>query len=82
MLRVSAERESLLDAVRKERQVAQDRLRTTMTALESLRLDMLKLSADNSEGELTSQLEQVREVQRRVDAAMDVRRLLNASTPT
>jgi hypothetical protein len=82
MLRQSAERESLLDAVRQERQVAQDRLRTTMTALESLRLDMLQLASDQTDGDLTSQLEQVREVQRRVDAAMDVRRLLNATTPT
>ena len=82
VLRASAERESVLDAVRQEREVAQDRLRTAMTALESLRLDVLKLSADQSDGDLTSQLEQVREVQRRVDAAMDVRRLLNPSTPT
>jgi hypothetical protein len=52
-----------------------------MTALECLRLDVLQVGADRSDSGLTDQLEQVRDVQRRVDAARDVRQLLRTPTP-
>ena len=52
-----------------------------MAALESLRLDMLQL-ADRSLTGLTAELEPVRDIQRRVDAANKVRGLLHAMTPT
>jgi serine/threonine-protein kinase len=79
--RDSIERASSLDAVRRERETVQGRLQTTMAALESLRLDVLQLGADHTDGELTKQLERVREVHRRMDAASDVRRLLREVTP-
>ncbi|MEQ1693161.1 MAG: serine/threonine-protein kinase [Gemmatimonas sp.] len=83
MLRDSASRAEALDAARRDREAVQGRLQTTMAALESLRLDVMRLSADVSDGDLTTQLERQREVQRRVDAAMDVRRILRpVSTPT
>ena len=82
VLRDASERADALESVRHERETVNARLRTAMTALESLRLDVLQLAADDSGGNLTVQLEQVREVQRRVDAAMDVRRVLNAVTPS
>lgn len=82
VLRDSAERQAELDAVRADRVANQSRLQTAMAALESLRLDVLQLTVDRSDSGITAQLEQVRDVQRRVDAAMDVRRMLHQATPT
>lgn len=82
VLRDSSDRQSQLDAVRTERIANQSRLQTAMAALESLRLDVLQLTVDRSDSGITTQLEQVRDVQRRVDAAMDVRRMLHQATPT
>ena len=82
VMRDSLARAAALDAVRHERQVVLARLQTTMAALESLRLDVLQLTADRTDSGLTAQLNEVREVQRRVDAALSVRRLLHGATPT
>lgn len=82
VLRESIERADALDAVRQARESVQARLQTTIAALESIRLDVLRFTADRSDGGLTAQLDEVREVQRRVDAVVDVRRLLRELTPT
>lgn len=64
-------------ALQAERGAAQGRLATTVAALESIRLELLRLEAGQSlPGSLTEQLERVRDIQRRVDADHDVRRLL------
>ncbi len=81
LLRDSAARHQQLESVRAERATQQARLKTAMTALECLRLDVLQVGADRSDSGLTDQLEQVRDVQRRVDAARDVRQLLRTPTP-
>jgi len=81
LLRDSAARHQQLESVRAERATQQARLKTAMTALECLRLDVLQMGADRSDSGLTDQLEQVRDVQRRVDAARDVRQLLRTPTP-
>ncbi len=63
--------------IQQERVAVQARLGTTIAALESLRLDLLRLEAGETlPGQLTVHLDAVRDVQRRVDAARDVRRLL------
>ncbi len=60
-----------------ERAQLRGRLGATIAALEALRLDLLRLEAGDSEpGELTVHLAVVRDLQRHVDAAQDVRRLL------
>ncbi len=75
-------RAAALEDVRQARAIVQARLHTAVAALESLRLDVLRGTSDSSSGGLTEQLEAVRDVQRRVDAARDVRRLLSTPTPT
>jgi hypothetical protein len=67
-----------LARIEQERAVVKGRLGTTIAALESIRLDLLRLEADRTmPGSLTEQLSMVRELQRRVDAAAEVQRALN-----
>ncbi|MBL0173608.1 MAG: serine/threonine protein kinase [Gemmatimonadaceae bacterium] len=82
IVRDSDKRAGALDQVRRDREALRHRMQTGMAALESLRLDVLRLAMEGSDGGLTTDLEQVRDVQHRVDAAMDVRRLLYQATPT
>jgi hypothetical protein len=65
-----------------EREAVQGRLGATIAALESVRLDLLRVEAPQSlPGSLTEQLDVVRDLQRRVDAADDVHRLLRPWRP-
>ena len=65
-----------------ERARVQARLGTVIAGLESIRLDLLRLEADQSiPGSLTEQLDAVRELQRQVDAAAEVHRVLRGHTP-
>lgn len=79
-------RATVLETVRVDRALTQQRLQTAMSALESLRLDVLRARESVSHTGLSDALEQVREVhhdvQRHVDAMSDVRRLLASPTPT
>jgi len=75
--RAPAERLAALEAERAE---VEGRLGVTIAALESIRLGLLQLDAAVGDtGSLTEHLEVVRELQRRVDAAQDVERLLDTS---
>lgn len=74
-----AARGQRLDA---EREAVQGRLGATIAALEAVRLDLLRVEAQQSlPGSLTEQLDVVRDLQRRVDAADDVHRLLRPWRP-
>lgn len=65
-------------ALEQERQDVERRLGTTIAALEAIRLDLLRLDAGASvPGSLTEQLDVVRDLQRRVDAADAVERMLH-----
>ena len=79
-------RATVLETVRVDRTLTQQRLQTAMSALESLRLDVLRARESVSHTGLSDALDQVREVhrdvQRHVDAMSDVRRLLASPTPT
>lgn len=79
-------RATVLETVRVDRALTQQRLQTAMSALESLRLDVLRARESVSHTGLSDALEQVRDVhrdvQRHVDAMSDVRRLLASPTPT
>jgi eukaryotic-like serine/threonine-protein kinase len=69
-----------LAALEAERAEVEGRLGVTIAALESIRLGLLQLDAAVGDtGNLTEHLEVVRELQRRVDAAQDVERLLDTS---
>jgi serine/threonine-protein kinase len=60
-----------------------ERLPATLAALESIRLDLLRLGAGASTGdELTADLEAAREVGERVNALLDAHRELDRPTPT
>ncbi len=76
----SVQRVQALERVRHDRVAMQSRLQTAMAALESLRLDVLQLGASNADTGITTHVERARDVQHRVDAMRDVRRLLQ--TPT
>ncbi len=71
---------SALALLQANRQAVTRRLQASVTALESLRLDVLRAVADDTEGGLTTAIDRAREVQQRVDAIQEVRRLLQ--TPT
>jgi len=63
-----------------DRERVQARLATTIAALESLRLDLLRLEVgDTTAGDLTGHLRVVRNLQHRVDAAVDVQELLRGN---
>lgn len=66
-----------IDALDAQQAAVRGRLGTTIAALESIRLDLLRLEASQTQpGTLTDHLEVVRELQRRVDANAEVRTLL------
>ena len=81
VLRDADAREAALLAVRAEREETRSRMQTTVAALESLRLDIMRLASDRTEGGLTDVLKELQDVQYRVDAAIDVRRLVRDATP-
>lgn len=76
----SAARAGALDAVRLDRVALNTRLQTAVAALESLRLDVLRLAMDEAHTGLTTHVARARDVQHRVDAMREVRELLH--TPT
>jgi hypothetical protein len=60
-----------------------ERLPATLAALESIRLDLLRLGAGVSRGdELTADLDAARGVGERVNALLDAHRELDRPTPT
>ncbi|MCE2901490.1 MAG: serine/threonine protein kinase [Gemmatimonadetes bacterium] len=70
------------ESLEAERAAVQQRLGTTIAALENVRLDLLRIEAGQTQpGALTEQLDVVRDLQRRIDAAADVRRLLGRVPP-
>lgn len=77
------ERSALLQSLNAQRIAARNRLTSAVAALETLRLDLLRLDAATpSRGGLTTQLDAVRDLARRVDAASELRAYLAHSTPT
>jgi ABC-type phosphate transport system auxiliary subunit len=71
-----------LQSLEAERGLVQGRLGATIAALEAVRLDLLRLEAAQTlPGSLTEQLDVIRDLQHRVDAAAEVRRLLDSPTP-
>ncbi len=71
----ATDRAARVDALEAERGVVQGRLGTTIAALESIRLDLLRLRAGEiAPGNLTAQLDVVRELRRQVDAVVEVER--------
>lgn len=82
VLRRSPEHATAHARLEEERATVRARLGTAIAGLESIRLDLLRLEADQSlPGSLTEQLGTVRELQRQVDAAAEVRRVLRRHTP-
>jgi eukaryotic-like serine/threonine-protein kinase len=65
-----------------ERQRVQARLGTTVAALESIRLDLLRLESEHAaSGNLTEHLAVVQDLHRRVEAMSDVERALRPRVP-
>lgn len=76
-------RNRLLAELGAERLVVQNRLATTIAALETMRLDLLRLeTSSGSQPGLTTHLGVVKDLARRVDAVAEVRAYLAHSTPT
>lgn len=76
-------RTRLLDELAAERLLVQNRLATTIAALETMRLDVLRLdTSDGARTGLTTHLGVVRDLAHRVDAAAELRAYLAHSTPT
>jgi eukaryotic-like serine/threonine-protein kinase len=74
--------DSALAELQQEQAVVNARLATAITALEAIRLDLLRLDANRTlPGNLTDHLNVVRDLQHRVDANDDVRRLLEPLRP-
>ncbi len=72
-----ASRQALAD----EQDRVQQRLGTTIAALESIRLDLLRLEAGQTQpGVLTEQMDVLRDLQRHVDAVQELRRELQEPT--
>ena len=73
------------EALDRERDAVHGRLGATIAALEAIRLDLLRLDTGSAlPGSLTEQLEVVRDLQRRVDAAREAEQVLArpaAATP-
>jgi eukaryotic-like serine/threonine-protein kinase len=70
-------------ALADEQDRVQQRLGTTIAALEAIRLDLLRLEASQTQpGVLTEQLDVLHDLQRHVDAVQELRRLLQDPTPT
>jgi predicted Ser/Thr protein kinase len=65
-----------------EQERVQQRLGTTIAALETIRLDLMRLEAGQTiPGALTEQLDVVQALQRHVDAVQELQRLLRELTP-
>jgi len=76
-------RNRLLSELGAERLAVQNRLATTIAALETMRLDLLRLETSRgSQPGLTTHLGVVRDLAHRVDAAAELRAYLAHSTPT
>ncbi|MEP6835204.1 MAG: hypothetical protein ABJB74_17590 [Gemmatimonas sp.] len=76
-------RNRLLTELGAERLTVQNRLATTIAALETMRLDLLRLeTSSESKPGLTTHLGVVRDLANRVDAAAELRAYLAHSTPT
>jgi hypothetical protein len=76
------EAQQRLTALQAEHAQVRARLGTTIAALEAIRLDLLRLEASQTiPGNLTDHLDVVRELQHRVDANAEVRRLLQPLRP-
>jgi serine/threonine-protein kinase len=66
-----------LDRIEQERAAVKARLATAIAGLENIRLELLRLDANRTlPGALTEQFHVVRELQRQVDAAAEVQRVL------
>ena len=73
---------AVLARVEEEQAVVKARLGTAIAALESIRLDLLRLDTGQTlPGSLTEPMQAVRELQRQVDAAAEVRRALQRLHP-
>lgn len=69
-------------ALEQEREQVARKLESTVAALEAIRLDLLRLeSAQTLPGQLTEDLDVVRDLQRHVDAQAEVQRLLRHHSP-
>lgn len=76
-------RNRLLTELGAERVAVQNRLATVVTALETMRLDLLRMEQSSaSQPGLTTHLGVVQDLARRVDAAAELRAYLAHSTPT
>ena len=76
-------RNRLLSELGAERSAVQNRLATTIAALETMRLDLLRLeTSSGSRPGLTTHLGVVKDLAYRVDAAAELRAYLAHSTPT
>ncbi|GEM_PF-277233 len=77
------ERAERLLSLESQRTAVQHRLSAAVAALETLRLDLMRLDvATPSRGGLTTELAVVRDLARRVDAMSELRAYLAQSTPT
>lgn len=75
-------RNRLLAELGADRLVVQNRLATSIAALETIRLDLLRLEqSSGSQPGLTTHLGVVRDLAHRVDAAAELRAYLAHSTP-
>ncbi|MES2521360.1 MAG: serine/threonine-protein kinase [Gemmatimonadota bacterium] len=64
-----------------ERRDVQARLATAITALENIRMDLLRLAVPDTQSGLSSAFDVVRDLQHRADAVADVRALLRSRRP-
>jgi hypothetical protein len=79
----SKSREAQLAALGNAREVVRGRLGTTIAALEAVRLDILRLDGGQAlMPGLTTKLEAVRELERRIDADAEVNALLERPLPS
>jgi hypothetical protein len=78
-LRTAPHDAAMLADIEQQQATVRARLGTAIAGLENIRLDLLRLEADRTlPGSLTEQLEAVRELQRQVDAAAEMQRILRA----
>lgn len=75
------QRDEALVRIAGESAAALARMSTAIAALEVIRLDLMRLDAGDTSGSVTMALDVVHELQRRVDAAADVRALLADRRP-
>lgn len=78
----NVEQVARLNAIVEEQAAVNARLGATIAALETIRLDLLRLEVNRTiPGNITDHLQVVRDLQHRVDANDDVRRLLRGRAP-